>query len=138
MIEIDCDVDPFLPEGWEIESHLKGGQLLWTPANILLYLSDKQKVKGIISGEELLEELRRKQKKVMNACVLDFLLEHPEKRPDEWRGKFVHFWSTIYRDPLGNRAVRFLYDKSDGQLGWNSFLHRNVFDNPNYPAACYK
>ena len=26
---IDCDADPFIPEGWKVESHSKQGKIEW-------------------------------------------------------------------------------------------------------------
>lgn len=64
---------------------------------------------------------------VLNANVLDFLREHPELIPDEWKGKFTFFWGTIYRHRDGDLYVRCLYwdggrwdwgcDSLDGKRG---------------------
>ena len=62
---------------------------------------------NLIRGTELREEL--KGKPVLNANVLDYLLKHPELIPEEWKGKAVFFWGTIYRDSRGNLCVRCLY-----------------------------
>jgi hypothetical protein len=105
---IDCDANPFTPEGWKVESHKKGGQLKFDPAKLFLYLSKKQK-KGTINGNDLRKELANQP--VMNANVLDFLLAHPELIPEEWKGKYIFFWGTIYRDANGSVYVRC--------LGWN-------------------
>ena len=105
---IDCDKDPFCPKDWIVEEHKKGGKLEWNPKNISLYLSENQK-KDWIKGNELREEL--KGKPVLNANVLDYLLAHPELIPEEWKGKYVFFWGTIYRDSDGSLNVRY--------LGWN-------------------
>lgn len=36
---IDCDADPFVPSGWSVRSHTKGGQFAFDPAKAKLYLS---------------------------------------------------------------------------------------------------
>jgi hypothetical protein len=105
---IDCDVAPFVPEGWSVVDHKRGGLWKWDPARVFLYLSKKQK-KGSIEGNDLRKELA--DKPVMNANVLDYLLAHPELIPEEWKGKYIFFWGTIYRDSDGNLYVRY--------LGWN-------------------
>ena len=103
---IDCDVNPFIPNGWSVEDHKKGGMFKFNPEKISLYLSKKQK-KGIIGGYDLRKELA--DKSVMNANVLDYLLAHPEFIPEEWKGKYIFFWGTIYRNSYGSLFVRYLY-----------------------------
>jgi len=102
---IDCDVNPFIPNGWAVEEHKKGGMFKFNPEKISLYLSKKQK-KEIIGGYDLRKELA--DKPVMNANVLDYLLAHPELIPEEWKGKYIFFWGTIYRDSDGRLYVRYL------------------------------
>lgn len=98
---IDCDVYPFIPNGWAVEEHKKGGMFKFNPEKISLYLSKKQK-----SGHDLRKELA--DKPVMNANVLDYLLAHPELIPEEWKGKYIFFWGTIYRLSVGSLIVRCL------------------------------
>jgi hypothetical protein len=102
---IDCDANPFIPNGWSVEEHKKGGMFKFNPEKISLYLSKKQK-KGSIGGYDLRKELSYKP--VMNANVLDYLLAHPELIPEKWKGKYIFFWGTIYRDSVGNLNVRCL------------------------------
>lgn len=104
---IDCDAKPSIPDGWKVEEHRKGGKLEWNPEKIQLYLSDGQKGSSYIEGNKLRKEL--KSKKVLNACVLDWLLAHPEFIPEEWKGKYIYFWGTIYRGSVGDLSVRCLY-----------------------------
>ena len=102
---IDCDAAPFVPDGWSVEEHKKGGSLKFDSSKISLYLSKKQK-KGTIGGHDLREELANKP--VMNANVLDYLLAHPELIPESWKGKAIFFWGTIYRSSGGGLCVRYL------------------------------
>lgn len=102
---IDCDKDPFVPQSWKVEEHIKGGHFEWDPAKIDLYLSKKQK-KGVIRGNDLRKEL--KGKPVFNANALDYLLSNQHLIPEEWKGKFMFFWGTIYRSSTGGLAVRYL------------------------------
>lgn len=102
---IDCDKDPHVPKDWKVEEHIKGGQFKWNLAAIDLYFSETQK-KGIIIGDDFREEL--KDKPVLNANVLDYLLANPHLIPEEWKGKFIFFWGTIYRDADDNLCVRSL------------------------------
>ena len=104
---IDCDATPFCPEGWSVESHWQSGQLEWNPIKVQLYLSNKQVGSKVIEGNKLRKELAGKN--VLNANVLDYLLKHPELIPDEYKGKAVFFWGTIYRNADGGLFVRYLY-----------------------------
>jgi hypothetical protein len=103
---IDCDANPFIPDGWSVEEHKKGGMFKFNPEKISLYLSKKQK-KRSIEGNDLRKKLANQP--VLNANVLDYLLAHSELIPEEWKGKFIFFWGTIYRDSDGNLIVRCLF-----------------------------
>lgn len=107
---IDCDAAPFVPKGWSITGegaeHIKGGRFLWDPAKITLFWSDAQK-QGDIGGHELRKLL--KEKPALNANVLDYLSAHPHLIPEEWKGKAVFFWGTIYRARDGSLYVRYLH-----------------------------
>jgi hypothetical protein len=112
---VDCDAAPFIPSGWKVEEHQKGGNITFDASKVELYLSKKQK-NGSIEGNKLREEL--KGKKVLNANVLDYLLANPKAIPEEWKGKAVFFWGTIYRDSGDNLCVRYLC-WNDGQWDWS-------------------
>lgn len=134
MVEhlIDCDAAPFVPDGWSVKEHKKTGQLKFDPAKISLYLSKKQK-KGVIGGHNLHKELNNKP--VMNANVLDDLLVHPELIPEEWKGKNIFFWGTIYRDSDGNLYVRYL-SSDESKWYWVYYWLTGAFDSDD-PAALF-
>lgn len=113
---IDCDADPFVPSGWKVEEHQKGGQFKFDATQVELYLSAKQKV-GSIGGKDLREELTGKL--VLNANVLDCLLAHPHLIPESWKGKAVFFWGTVYRYSGGSLCVRYLY-WDGGRWSWSA------------------
>lgn len=117
---INCDAEPFIPPGFSVEEHKRGGLFKFDPAKGSLYLSEKQN-NGRISGHDLRTELRGKP--VMNANVLDWLLDHQEFIPEEWKGKAVFFWGTIYRNSGDKLVVRYLYWNGSK---WNS--HCNWLD----------
>lgn len=104
---IDCDAKPFIPDELEVEEHHKGGQMEWSVGKTLLYLSELQKKGKCIRGYKLHEELRNMHP--YNANTLDYLLAHVELIPEEWKGKIIFFWGTIYRGPVGHLYVRYLY-----------------------------
>jgi len=93
---------PKLPfEGATIEFHNKNS--VWKGAE--LWLSEEQKT-GYIEGNELRKKI---PKTAYNACVLDYLLEHPEEIPESWKTVgWIYFWGTIYRISNGHLYVRYL------------------------------
>ena len=127
---IDCDANPYVPDGWKVEEHIKGGELRWNPDEVELYLCDEQKG-GSIEGNELRKKL--KGQPVLNACVLDYLLANPQLIPEEWKGKAVFFWGTIYRNSFGDLCVRCL-DWFDGWWRWDHYWLDGNFHGGN-PAA---
>ena len=134
---IDCDADPFIPEGWKVEEHQKGGSFKWNSAGVLFYLSDSQREGRVIKGDKLREKLAGRQ--VLNANVLDYLLAHSHLIPEEWkkdtRGhtQYIFFWGTIYRGPSGYLYVRYLSwggDRWDWDYFWLDYDFSDFF-----PAA---
>lgn len=118
---IDCDAEPFVPQGWSVEEHQKAGQFEWSPERVQLYLSANQRDGKSIRGHDLREELRGQA--VLNTNVLDYLLNHPHLIPEEWKDKSVFFWGTVYRFPDGALCVRY--------LGWRGASWRWSFSSLN-------
>ncbi|QQG46157.1 MAG: hypothetical protein HYY55_04355 [Candidatus Niyogibacteria bacterium] len=114
---INLDADPFVPDGWRVEKHQKGGGLFkWDPKKVRFYLSKSQLNGKVIKGKELHAELEGKP--VLNANVLDYLFAHPYLIPEEWkrdeRGntRNISFWGTKYSLP-GCYVIRCLYWNGD-------------------------
>jgi len=98
---VDCDIVPLVPSDCSIKEHREGGQFLLDMSKIRLHLSRNQ-VKGIsIKRGELRKELASEP--VLNANVLDYLFQHQELIPKEWRydadglTRQISFWGTVYR-----------------------------------------
>ncbi|MDR3570860.1 MAG: hypothetical protein P4L81_01535 [Candidatus Pacebacteria bacterium] len=104
---IDLDTDPFVPKGWKVEEHRKGGHFKWDATKVVLYSSKRQRDGKWMTGDMLREEL--KGKSVYNANLLDYLLKHPLLIPEEWKGTPVSFWGTAYCHPDVRLFVRCLY-----------------------------
>lgn len=104
---INLDSDPFVTNGWTVQEHTKGGQFEWNPAKVKFYLSESQARGNSIDGNKLRKE--HKSLPVFNANLLDHLLRNPNFIPEEWKGKVVCFWGTIYRNSVGSLCVRGLY-----------------------------
>lgn len=115
---IDCSVQPFCPDKWEILppkeqiSTRFQGSLKWDKVaqKEMFHLSEKQTTGNKwIKGNELRKELEDKKIVALPANVLDYLLANPHLIPEEWKGKAVFFWGTIYRSSDGSLCVRYLY-----------------------------
>jgi len=134
---IDCDADPFVPSGWTVESHRKGGQFAFDHAKIKLYLSPNQRNGKIINGNKLRKELANEP--VLNANVLDYLLKNPnlipEQRKKDESGNtlYIFFWGTIYRYSNDDLCVRFMFYSGSLLNYGNSPLDLDWDDND--PAA---
>ena len=134
---IDCDVQPFVPNGWTVEEHQKGGQWKFDPKQVEFFLASGQKGGKVIEGNKLRKELAKKP--VLNANVLDYLLANPHIIPEEWKKdgqgntRYIFFWGTVYRHSDGYLCVRFLF-WYDGRWSWSDlWLDFDWYDR--YPAA---
>lgn len=116
---IDCDAQPFVPDGWTVEKHQKGGAFKWDKYSQknARYFSDGCRNGRAINGNELLEDLAGGS--VLNANALDYLLENPHCIPEGWEDEYVCFPGTEYLDSDGNLCVRILY-KGSASWKWAS------------------
>lgn len=112
---IDCNILPFIPEGYKVHEHKKGGQFEWNPQNIAL------------SGENISD-------KALNANVLDYLLENPHLIPEEWKDKYVFFPGTIYLRSTGQKCIRCLGWHEEWKWFWSSRSAEIVFDSKRQAA----
>jgi hypothetical protein len=117
-IIIDLDADPFVPDGWKVEKHIKGGQFAFDPSAVKLHLDAGQQGGKSIQGHKLRKRLEKEP--VMNANQLDWYLANPQHIPEEWKGKYVFFWGTIYRRRGGGLFVRYLCWGVD-RWGWGGY-----------------
>lgn len=137
---IDCSAPVFVPDGWSVlpdSEQLPNrvlGQFKFDPTKIRLHLDEGQKNGKFTRGEKLHEAL--KDQKVLTAHVLDFLLkkENWHLIPEEWKGKYIFFWGTVYRHTRDRSCVRFL-DWSDGRWSWFYYWIDDVWLDGD-PAAC--
>jgi hypothetical protein len=145
--QIDLDADPYVPEGWTVESHRRCGSMVWNPAKTLRFYLSRSQVRPI-KGSELKGELDPMP--VVNATLLDYLLDrqlvNPHFIPPEWkydelgRTRYIFFWGTIYRFE-GDLCVRYLrwnalrWEWSHGWIDsqWNS-QYFALLMNPPSPA----
>lgn len=128
---VDLGADPFVPEGWSVVEHKKCGQFKYDPTKVGLYLEKKQQNGMVIAGDVLRWKL--KNQPVYNSNLLDFWLKNPHLIPEDYKGKAVFFWGTIYRSAGHGLCVRFLCWDGGG-WGWHSYWLVNDFYD-NHPAA---
>ncbi len=134
---VDCDADPFVPDGWKVEEHQKSGSFQWDASKVEFYLDKGQQNGKYFEGNKLRKQLAGKS--VLNANVLDYLLAHPRLIPEDWkkdeRGnmRYIFFWGTIFRNSDGVLYVRYLY-WGGGRWDWGAhWLGRDW--RGSYPAA---
>ncbi len=145
---VDGDADPFLPNGWTVESHQKqgackierkGDDLYVNGKKLGFYLAKGQQNGKAIEGHKLRKELA--DKPTRNANLLDRLLANPELIPDSWKvdangnTRYIFFWSTIYRNSGGVLYVRYLY-WFDGQWQWRYAWLGDDFASQNPAVVC--
>jgi len=119
-IVVDCDARPRIPSSLKLEGKgtehrqlgkitlkKRDGKLYANGVEVIRFLSPNQKDGKIIRGDKLRKELQKMQ--VLNACILDALLAHPELIPDEWKNGATYFWATIFSDADGDLCVEYLY-----------------------------
>jgi len=117
---IDCNAELFIPEDMIIrpEDQLPNcvtGLLDLTPEKIRLYFPKTHGRASFFQEDKILAHL--KNKLVLNANVLDYLLKHPQLIPKECGSIFTLFWGTIYRQPSsGYLYVRYLWKNSPDDL----------------------
>ena len=112
---IDLDSPPFVPDGWKVEEHHRGGSFEWNPEKVSLFLTEEQQRGSYIRAHGLRKEFEGRNP--FNANCLDYLLKHQELILEDWKWKQVFFWGTIYRDPRGHLCVRCLSWR-DGRWRW--------------------
>jgi hypothetical protein len=127
---IDCNAHPFVPPEWFVEKHQLGGLWEFNPTKVFFYPSNRQ-VTGSIEGHKLRQKLT--DKSVLNANVLDYLLDHPELIPEDWKNKRIYFWGTIYRDSDGDLYVRQL-DWDGSKWSWHFKWLNNIFSIGSFAA----
>jgi hypothetical protein len=136
---VDFDKLPSVPDGWtilpdseQLPNRMKG-VMEFDPAKVLLYLDESQKKGNVIEGKKLRQKLE--DVPVYGAQLLDFYLANTHLIPEEWKGKYVFFWGTIYRGALGRLSVRCLCWDGTG-WGWRCCWLGSDWDGDGPAARC--
>lgn len=106
---INCMENPEIPKGMILSDHDAFGILHINTSQIEFYQSPRQKTVEGMDGKELRLEL--KNKRVLNANVLDFFLNNQCFIPIEWR-KYSHnifFWGTTFLTSSNKEYIRCMY-----------------------------
>jgi len=102
----------------KVKRHEKSKRFDFMMAKMFLYQSPKQKKSGGKSifvqedGISLIKKLKTKSSEgyiTLNGNVLEYLLEHQEIIPKEWRDKNIFFFGTEYYDFGGSGMFRFMH-----------------------------
>ena len=109
-----AEVDQHSGKGWVIVEKRADG-LYVDGRKVILHLSKRQCGDKWLRGHELRKELMGKP--VLNANLLDALYRNTHLTPEDWKGRYVFFWGTIYRGS-GGLYVRYLCFFGVG--GWRS------------------
>lgn len=114
---------PYVPEGYKVDYH-DDSRVKFDPVRLGLYISEFQKNGRLISGRELLDELRLESVPILNACVLDYLMANNELIPRTWRKDniTVLFPGTIFSR---RRALFFPCLYSDFMSYWRGLVCLN-------------
>lgn len=138
---VDCNADPFVPDGLSVAEFHRDGVIDLTKTEITLFLSARQKRPlrdlpghrgGVIDGHDLRKEIATRR--ALHVNVLDYLLAHPSRIPHGWKGVSVFFWRTIYLDGFGHPSIRCL--SWDGRKWCSSYRQIGRGWGPIYAAAC--
>ncbi len=127
---IDTTLSPHTyGELWTIaENWSDQGIVVWSDfrEKLTLFL-DPVRIESSIRGNNLYEYLKEKNKNVLNATVWEYLKDHQDKIPEEWKlgikgnAQYIFFWGTIDRSPDGNLYVRYI-SWTGGNWVFSSYL----------------
>lgn len=129
-ILVNLDIAPKKPfDELEVEKHIGGGWVKLEKRADGLYMNDRKIVLHysvpdygwkLTKGSEMLHMLRGYP--VLNANVLDALIEHSHLIPDEWEEKIVFFWGSLFRG--FSLWVRYLSRNNNGWCSYECRLDR--------------
>ncbi len=147
---VDCDQIPHMPDDMSLDGQgaehqkmgrmklvMRDGKLYANGCEVELYLSQHQQDIGtVIRGDKLRGEIRRlKNKRALNACLMQALTMHQEFIPDAWKTVgHIYFWNTVFCGAFGRLYVGYLFF-FDGKWRWSYELTTHNWSERG-PAAC--
>lgn len=90
--------------GWRVVHRIGNGRMVLDVGKIILHRENTRVRQGAwnpsCGGWNMIhvfkEKIFQREVTVLNECVLEYLLAHPELIPENWKDKRVSFWGTIY------------------------------------------
>jgi len=116
---------------------MRGGKLYANGREIELYLSQHQRdIGAVIRGDKLRGEIGKlKNKRALNACLMNALTMHQEFIPDAWKTVgHIYFWGTVFCGGFGRLYIGYLFF-FDGKWRWSYELITHNWSERG-PAAC--
>lgn len=102
-------------KGRTIARHVGKGVLELDPSKLRLHTPLSFRDPQPFNALKVYKELKKERIPVLNACVLDYLLAHPELIPESWKQnenfsvRYIYFMDTFYQRLDNSIGVRFLY-----------------------------
>lgn len=111
---IDCDAAPFVPDGYGVTEHKRSDRLFWDSerqGDALLLPADRDGRREEFIVSAVMGQIQNLP--VLNANVLDGLLEKRHPTPERWDGKEIYFPGTLYFVYGSGPLVRGLHKQDD-------------------------
>ncbi len=111
-----CEDSSVIPPGYTILENVKPSKLNIKNLEIVSFLnSDETSINGKVIRDRAIE-------RNANFCLEDakYLLEHQSEIPLEFRGKYIVFTATLFRDPSGYIHMAYI-DFRGGR--WDLYFH---------------
>lgn len=135
---------PYDDAPYDIVSHDTSlPELEWDPKGVNLYRCSTQRSDGG-SVADIYKEIMCDKIPVLNANVLDWLLEHPEHIPTKWQRRtrsHILFWGTLYRFQerrVPDLTVRSLYCTGPDKYSSGIISVIPYINGRHTPAAIFK
>jgi hypothetical protein len=124
---INCNVEPYIPSDSYLVEHRSGGIFTWDmeAQKSALWIHQEQREEEGVCAARLVTKLLTTVP-VLNANVLDHLIENPHAIPKEWEPLTVSFPGTIYARRVGHtKYVRGLHYSRGRWTDCRMFLYYN-------------
>ncbi len=114
---VRLDADPVFPEGSELISNNKIGEIRWDSNQAILLQEKKQNDKTEVTGFDVCKKYES-NKKLANLQLCEYLLKNQNLIPRSWRWSNIFFLGTVfYVNWNGKWYVPFISSDSQGKWG---------------------
>jgi len=108
---VDTNYLPGFSKKYKIIDHQKSGNLFLSKDRLVTYLHPLQSQEESILGAHILGDLAPHQK--LNVAIADFLLKNVSIIPDAWCQYRICFWGTLFKVPVHQPSVLYIYNIGD-------------------------